>query len=173
MTLSPGLRKFTLTAHVTFSVGWLGVVVAYLALAVTGFASQDVQWVRTAYLAMELIGWFVLVPFSLAALISGIVQSLGTKWGLFRYYWIVAKLSLTLLGTVILLVHMRSVSRMANLVAQAASPSAEFGALQVQLLVHPVGGLLILLIVTLIAMYKPWGMTPYGQRRQRSNPSVK
>ena len=89
------LRKLALTAHITFSVGWLGAVVAYLALAIVGLTSRDAQIVRAAYLSMELIGWFVIVPFSLAALLTGLVQSLGTQWGLFRHYWILVKFLLT------------------------------------------------------------------------------
>jgi len=86
--MTPRLRKFAFTAHITISIGWLGAVVAYLALAIAGLTSQDAQTVRAAYLSMELIGWFVIVPFSLVALFSGLVQSLGTQWGLFRHYWI-------------------------------------------------------------------------------------
>ena len=66
MTMTPRLRKFGLTAHVMFSVGWLGAVAAYLALAIAGLTSQDAQMVRAAYLAMKLIGWSVIVPLSLA-----------------------------------------------------------------------------------------------------------
>lgn len=95
MTMTPRLRKFALTAHITFSVGWLGAVVPYLALAIVGLTSHDAQMVRAAYLSMELIGWFVIVPLSLAALLSGLVQSLGTPWGLFRHWWIVVKFLLT------------------------------------------------------------------------------
>ena len=54
MTMTPRLRKFALTAHVTCSVGWLGAVAGFLALAVAGLTSQDAQMVRAAYLAMEL-----------------------------------------------------------------------------------------------------------------------
>ena len=57
MTMTPGLRKFALTAHVTSSVGWLGAVAAFLALAVAGLAVRDAQTVRASYLSMELIGW--------------------------------------------------------------------------------------------------------------------
>src|SRR5438876_8144523 len=99
MTMTPRLRKFALTAHVTSSVGWLGAVVAYLALAIAGLTSQDAQRVRAACLAMELIGWFVIVPCSLAALLTGVVQSLGTEWGLFRHYWILVKFLLTIGAT--------------------------------------------------------------------------
>src|SRR6267154_5014253 len=103
MNMTPRLRNFVLFAHITSSVGWFGAVVPYLALTIAGLTSHDGQVVRAAYLSMDLIGWFVIVPFSLAALLTGLVQSLGTPWGLFRHWWIVAKLVLTIFAVVILL----------------------------------------------------------------------
>lgn len=150
--MTSALRKFALTAHVTFSVGWLGAVVAYLALAIAGLTSQDAQAVRSAFLAMELIGWFVIVPLSLASLLTGLVQALGTDWGLFRHYWILVKLVLTVGATTILLLHMPSVSRMKSAVAEV---------------IHSGGGLLVLLAATTLSVYKPWGRTRYGRRKQR------
>jgi hypothetical protein len=70
--------------HVVFSVGWLGSVVPYLALAIAGLTSQDFQTQRAAYLSMQFIGWYVIVPLSIAALASGLVQALSTQWGLAR-----------------------------------------------------------------------------------------
>ncbi|HEX8434210.1 hypothetical protein [Archangium sp.] len=166
MTLPPRLRKLAFTAHVTVSVGWLGAVVAYLALAIAGLTRQDAQLVRAAYLAMELIGWCVIVPCSLAALLSGLVQSLGTEWGLFRHYWLLVKFLLTLGGALVLLVHMRTVSRMSGLAAETTLSGADFAMLRTQLVVHAVGGLLVLLAATVLSVYKPWGKTRYGQRQQ-------
>src|SRR5882757_1811341 len=99
MTMTPSLRKFTLTAHVISSVGWLGAVAGFLALAIAGLSCQDAQMVRAAYLAMKLTAWFVIVPLAFASLLTGIVQSLGTEWGLFRHYWVLTKLAITLLAT--------------------------------------------------------------------------
>jgi hypothetical protein len=73
MNMSPALRKFALTAHITSSVGWLGSVVGFLALAIAGLTTQEVLTVRGVYLAMELMGWYVIVPFCLASLISGVI----------------------------------------------------------------------------------------------------
>jgi hypothetical protein len=164
--MTPRLRKFALTAHLTFSVGWLGAVVGYLALAIAGLISHDVSMVRAAYLSMELIGWFVIVPFSLAALLTGLVQSLGTQWGLFRHYWILVKFLLTTGATIVLLRHMQAVSRMSGVAAETTLSSADFRALRIQLVVHAAGGLLVLLAATTLSVYKPWGMTPYGRRKQ-------
>src|SRR5712664_2246197 len=106
MTMTLGLRKLALTAHVTFSVGMLGSIAAFLALAVAGLASQDAQMVRADYLAMGLIARFVIVPLALAALLTGLIQSLGTPWGLFRHWWVLMKLLLTVFAIVVLLVKM-------------------------------------------------------------------
>jgi len=165
--MTPRLRKFTLTAHVTSSVGWLGSVVAYLALAITGLRSGDAQMVGAAYIMMELIGWYVIIPFSLAALATGLVQARGTEWGLIRHYWILAKFLLSTIGTIILLVHMRTaVSPLARVAAEVAPLGADFRTPRLSLVVHAGGGLLILLTATVLSVYKPRGMTRYGWRKQ-------
>lgn len=87
MIMTSNLRKFALTGHVSSSVGFLGAVVGFLALAVAGLTHQNTQIARAAYLTMELVGWFVILPLCLASLLTGLVQSLGTAWGLFQHYW--------------------------------------------------------------------------------------
>ena len=59
ITMISSVRKFALTAHVTSSVGLLGSIAAFLALAIAGLASQDAQAVRAAYVSMELTARFV------------------------------------------------------------------------------------------------------------------
>ena len=159
MTMPPGLRKFALTAHVTSAVGWLGAVVAYLALAVAALMSQEAQTVRAAWIALEVTGWFAIVPLSLAALLTGLVQSLGTPWGLFRHYWVLVKLLLTALATIVLLLHMPTVSFLAGVASEA--DSANLAGLRGELL-HAGGGLLVLLVTTTLSVYKPRGRTPWG-----------
>jgi predicted secreted protein len=163
--MTPGPRKFAHIMHITFSVGWLGAVVPYLALAIAGLTSHDAQMVRAAYLSIEWIGWFVIVPFSLAALLSGLIQSLGTQWGLFRHWWVLVKFLLTTGATIVLLRHMQAVTHMSGLAAKTILSAPDFRALRIQLVVHAGGGLLVLLAATVLSVYKPWGMTPYGRRK--------
>ena len=164
MIMPPGLRKFALTAHVTSSVGWLGAVGAFLALAVIGLTSQDARTVRGAYLVMEPAAWFVLVPLAFASLLSGIVMSLGTTWGLFRHYWVLFKLLITVFATIILLIYMGTFRHMAALAADA---SVELGVVRnPSPTLHAVLALLVLLVATVLAVYKPQGVTPYGWRQQ-------
>src|SRR6266545_1101272 len=140
-------------------------VVAYLALGVSAVTSQDAQTVRTAWIAMDLIGWNVIVPLALAALATGLVMSLGTPWGLFRHYWVLISLVLTVLSTIVLLEHMPTVSSLANM-ARAANDADLAGGLGGDLF-HPGVGLVALLVVTVLNVYKPQGLTRYGWRKQQ------
>src|SRR5688572_15530400 len=117
MIMHPRVRRLALTAHVTSSVGWLGAVTAFLGLAVVGLTGHDPQTVRGAYLVMEPAAWFVLVPLAIASLLTGLVQALGTTWGLFRHYWVVFKLLITVVATTVLLIYMETFSFMADVAA--------------------------------------------------------
>jgi hypothetical protein len=160
------LRKFALTTHVTSSVGWLGAVAGFLALAIAGLTSQDAQMVRGAYLAMELTTWFVIVPLAFASLLTGLVVSLGTQWGLLRHHWVLVKLLLTILATILLLVHTRPIGLLADVARETTLSSADVG-LQMQLVGDACAALLALLVNVTLSVYKPRGMTAYGQRKQR------
>jgi hypothetical protein len=173
MTMSPGLRKFALAAHLSFSVGWIGAVVGYLALSIAAVTSQDAHMVRAAWIAMDLTGWFAIVPLALASLLTGLVMALGTKWGLFRHYWVLISFLLTLLATVVLLLHMPDVSVLADVAREAEGAGFDgrgkhlYARLQGGDLLHPGLGLVVLLVIQVLNVYKPQGMTGYGQRKQR------
>jgi hypothetical protein len=169
MTMALGLRKFALTTHITSSLGFLGAALAYLGLGISAVTSEDAQTVRAAWIAMELTGWYVIVPLAFAALLSGIVQALGTPWGLFRHYWVLITFLLTIFATVILLLHMPSMSALAEVAREA--DSATLDRLGGDLL-HAGGGLLVLLVITVLNVYKPRGLTPYGWRKQHERRAV-
>lgn len=164
MHFSPRARRLGLTAHITASLGWFGAVAGFLALGIAGLTSDDPQLVRASYLSMELVGWLVIVPFSLAALLSGIVQSLGTRWGLLEHYWVLAKLVITVVATALLLLHMGPTSRLAEVAATATLGLADLRELRVQLVADAVGAMIALLLATALAVHKPRGLTPFGLR---------
>ena len=163
MPMTPALRRFALTTHVTSSIGWIGAVIVFLALAALGLISQDAQMVRGVYLVMEHAAWLTLVPLAFASLVTGLVMSLGTTWGVFRHYWVVFKLAITLFATVVLLMYTQTFRQMA---AVAADPATELHMVRnPSPLVHSILALAILLIATVLAIYKPQAVTPYGRRR--------
>ena len=167
MIMTPWVRKFALTVHVTSSVGWLGAVAGFLALAVAGLTSQDAQTVRGAYLAMQLTGWFVIVPLSFASLLTGLVQALGTPWGLFRHYWVSFKLLINVFANIVLLMYMPTLDYLAGVAADATLSSGDLRVLRdPSPVLHAGLALVLLLVAVTLAVYKPRGITPYGARKQ-------
>src|ERR671917_359995 len=171
MIMTPSLRKFALATHIALAVGWIGAVAGYVALDVTAATSQNAQTLRVAYLAMELIAWYVIVPLALASLLTGLVMALGTKWGLFRHYWVLISLVLTIIATVVLLVETQTISYFADIAADPTTSSDDLRALGSTLL-HSVGGTVVLLVILVLNVYKPRGMTRYGWRKQQKEREV-
>ena len=172
MTLTAGLRKFALTLHVIVSVGWAGLVAGFLALAIAGLISANIQLVGASYLAMDLTYRSVVVPLGLASLITGVISSLGTEWGLFRYYWVLVKLLLTVPAIVLMLVHVRPVAYVAGVAAAATLSSGELAGLRIQLVAYAAAALMVLLAATALSTYKPRGRTGYAARKLREQSVV-
>jgi DMSO/TMAO reductase YedYZ heme-binding membrane subunit len=167
MLLGPRARKTGLTVHVVASVGWTGAVMCFLALSVVSLASQDPETVRSVFIAMESIGWLVLVPLSFASLVSGLVQALGTRWGLFRHYWVLIKLLANLFATVVLILYMQTLEHFAG-IAQAQPVAVDFDVLRSPSpALHAGAALILLLVAVVLSIFKPRGLTKYGQRRLR------
>lgn len=160
--MNRGLTKFMLTTHVSISVGWFGTVAGFLVLAIAGFVSQADHIMRGAYSSMELLTRYLIVPLCFASLLTGIVQSLGTQWGLFKHYWIVVKLILTIAATVVLLVHLKPITAMSEAAATSSIFGSDLQPLRIQLIADAGAALLVLLVITTISIYKPWGRTAYG-----------
>jgi hypothetical protein len=164
--MSPHLRKLVLTTHISSSVGWMGAVAAFLCLALTGLNSPDAGRVGAACIAMDILGWFVILPACLTSLATGIVQSLGTPWGLLRHQWTLAKLLITVVSTILLLVHMRPISYLGRIASQGGMGLADLRDTRVQLVTASVTALFALLVATVLSVYKPKGLTAYGRRTQ-------
>jgi MFS family permease len=164
MMLQPGLRRFVLFAHIVSSVGSLGAVAAFLALAAVGLSSDESPTIRGVYIGMGVTARYVIVPFVLAALLTGLVQSLGTAWGLFKHYWVLAKLLLTLFVAIVLLLQLDGIKYMATEAVERTPLRPEFLGLKQSFLIHAIGGLVVLVLTTVLSVYKPRGMTRHGWR---------
>jgi hypothetical protein len=163
--MTRGVRKLALTAHVATSVGWLGAAVSVLALAIVGLTGDEARLVASSYLGVDVVWRFVVVPLALAALATGLLQAIGTEWGLLRHRWVVAKLVLTSISVLLLLLHTSSL--LPQLAAEAGASSSSTVAShrshggmspRLHLVVAAGGTLLLLLATTAISVYKPWGL---------------
>jgi len=166
--MPPKVRKAALAIHLTVSVGWIGGVVAYLTLGLWAINTIDDQSIRAAWAAMDIIGWYAIVPLAVATLATGLLMALGTRWGLFRHYWVIISLILTLIAVVVLLLHMPDVTATAEFAANASGDQlADLGGD----LAHPTIGLALLLVAHTLNLYKPKGLTRHGRRLQRQSHS--
>lgn len=168
MIMPPRLRRIALTTQIACSVGWLGAVAGFLVLNIAGLASHNVEVVRGAYLSMNLIGLYIIVPLSLAALTTGLIQSLGTEWGLFRYYWVLTKLTLTIGATGLLMVHQFGAVEKAARRVLAVAPGTlpEMHGLGIELVSKAGLAVVALIAITALSIFKPWGLTRYGLRKR-------
>ena len=167
MQLPAGARKAALVTHVVTSVGWLGAVTAFLALAVTAVRTGDAATARALYIGMEVLGLAALVPLSLASFASGLLQSLGTPWGLLRHWWVIVKLAISVIATAVLLLYTSTLRALGDAAAsptlvddQALLPSSSP-------VLHAAAGLVLLLIAAALSVFKPKGLTRYGWRKQQ------
>lgn len=166
MIMKPQLRKGALTAHLALSIGWFGAIVAYLTLDITVATSRDAETVRAAWIAMDSIVAGAIMPLAVASLLTGVLVSLGTRWGLFRHWWVLISFLLTAVAAVVLVSEAGLISRTAALATAAATTNDHLLALP-STLPHSVGGLLVLVVVQVLNVYKPRGLTRYGWRKQQ------
>jgi hypothetical protein len=165
LTLAPDLRKFALTAHVVTSVAWVGVVASFLALAIAGLVSAEVQFARASSVAMDFTYRSAVIPLGLVSLATGIISSLGTDWVLFRHCWVLVKLLLTVAAVLLMLVHMQPVGHMAAVAAENTPSDADLARLRIQLVAYAGAALAALVFATALSTYKPRGRTGYGVRK--------
>ena len=172
MIAPPYWRKLSLTAHVMSSVGWLGAVAAFFALALVGLSKSEAQIIRSAYVATESVTWLVIVPLAFASLVSGLLVSLTTPWGLFRHYWVLVKLILSVLATTLLLVHTRPIGMLADAARGAAFDDPSVSSMQLQLVIDAAAAIAALMVNVILSVFKPQGMTAYGWRKSRAERSA-
>jgi hypothetical protein len=162
--MSPRLRKLFVTTHVIASVGWIGAVAAFLALAVIGLTNDDGATVRGAYLVMAPAGRWLLVPLAIASLVTGAVLSLGTSWGLFRHYWVIFKLAINVFATVVLVEYLGTFRLLATVAADAGVAVSDLR--NPSPAVHAVLAMTLLVVATVLGVYRPRGLTERGWRKQ-------
>jgi hypothetical protein len=166
MAMSAPLRRAALALHIITSVGWIGAAAGYLVLGVLAAMSEEPLTIRAAWIGMEVIGWQAVVPLGGAALLTGLVMSLGTSWGLVRHYWVLFALVLTVLSLTVLVLHMPAVMAGAELARTGDDRTVMTLGGDV---LHPAFGLVVLVVVAVLNVYKPRGATGFGRKRQQTS----
>ena len=170
--VSPSRYKLLLTSHILVSVGWLGTVFAKLVLGLVAVRTSEPELARALLLAMNVVN-LAFPPIAIATIVTGVLLSLGTRWGLLQHYWVIAKQALTV-GVIVTAV------RLGDRLIQQSAAGASGQALDSGTLLGIVGlaalplialslvHLVMLGLATVLSVYKPWGLTPFGRRKAAS-----
>ncbi|MEU3852650.1 DUF2269 domain-containing protein [Streptomyces sp. NPDC029554] len=158
--LSRSARRAVLVVHVTASASWLGLTLGLLALGITAATTGSAVSVETSVCAMLLFADWLLLPVAFLTLLSGLVLSLGTPWGLARHRWVVTKFWLTLATTAATVFALRPGVSAAVTAVAAGGPLPDAG----DVLFGPVVSLSAYVFMTAISVLKPWGPTRRGRR---------
>jgi hypothetical protein len=158
--LSRPARRASLVVHVAASAGWLGLTLGLLALGVTAATTGSAVTVEASVRAMKLFADWLLLPLAFLTLLSGLLLSLGTPWGLARHRWVWTKFWLTLATTTATVLALRPGVNTAVLAVAAGRPLPDAG----DVLFGPVVSLSAYLFMTVISVLKPWGLTRRGRK---------
>lgn len=164
--LTPAARKAVLVLHIVSGIGWMGVDIALLVLLITARTTNDAALAISGFNAIGMIVPMAVPPLSLSILVTGIILGLGTRWGLVRYWWVLVKLLLSLVMTVLVFVSLvPAVSSMTILSATTISADAvraSLGTLPTMLLFPPIVSFLMLGVAAILSIFKPWQRTPWS-----------
>lgn len=171
--LSPPARKVWLTLHVGISVGWLGLSLGMATLALTGLLAETHAVRHGAYELFHIFDLTIVIPSVVLSIITGLVVSLGTPWGLLKHWWVLTKFAISLSIPTTAAFESRWVT---ELVARTKDPAAEPGALGGWLAAVAICFVVLLWVATTLSIIKPWGRTRWGRKElaaRRHAPSSK
>jgi hypothetical protein len=157
--LSGSARKWTMLTHLVAGLGWLGADIAFLILSITGLTSDDPALVAACYRAIHQFAVGLLFACGLGSLLSGLLLGLGSKYGLFRYWWVFIKLLLNLILVTLVLVLLRPVADKAAARSEHIDGSLpdRLGMLPTNLMFPPIVSITALLLASYLGLFKPWG----------------
>jgi uncharacterized protein YacL len=164
-------RKWLLTLHLLFSAIMLGGAVAFLIMSITAANTSNEGLLKACYTIMHVLAKTSVKYSTIGALVSGILLSVLTQWGLFKFYWIIAKEVLTALSLVLGLVGMNYWSLKAVTLTTAEGLNAlhdpAFIVNNNQLWVGIILQIISITAMFIISVFKPW-----GPRKQKNQPNL-
>lgn len=165
-------RNTILVAHIATSVAWLGVSLVMLTLAITARTGDSRVNAHSTYWTMHLLAVDLVIPLSLTVLAVGITIGLGT-WGLLRYRWVVTKLSLTIIATVLALLALPAQTGSALHASGPHGDLADMHSAGTNLIIAAAVSISLYLTLITLSVVKPWGRTARGSRyaAQQQTPS--
>ncbi|NGQ95885.1 hypothetical protein G3578_12035 [Brevibacillus sp. SYP-B805] len=163
-------RRWLLALHLLFAAIMFGVAIVFLILSITAANTNDEGVLKACYTSMHLLAKTSVRASTIGTLVTGILLSVLTQWGLFKYYWIIVKEGLTILSIILGPIGMY----FWTLKAVTLTTAEGLGALQdpaftvnsAQLWTGIILQILSLAMMFVISVFKPWGSR---KQKNRSN----
>jgi hypothetical protein len=181
--LSQPWRKTLLVLHMVCGIGWMGLDIALLVLAVTALRTTEAEVAYSSYRAIAIAFPGPVMLLSFGMVLTGILLGWGTHWGLLRSWWVLIKLVLALimlaLVTFSLAPTLTGIPGMLSNGLGADELRASLGELPTTLLFPPVVSFLMLASAVILSVFKPWGPTPWtpdpvrARREARGEPGIR
>lgn len=174
--LNPAARKTILVLHIVSGIGWMGIDMALFALLLTGRTTNDATLVVSSFNAIRIIVPAAVPALSISILVTGLILGLGTPWGLFRYWWVLIKLMLSTIMTVLVFVALvPGVNEIAGLdltTTSADAVRASLGSVPDDLMYPPIVSFSMLGIAAILSVFKPWKFTPWSKTNRKEIKNV-
>lgn len=154
-------RKFFLTLHVGLAVSWLGASMSMVVLSLTGLLTEDLGLRHNAYAIMHIFDLAIVIPLVVVSIVTGLVVSLGSHWGLIKNRWVLTKFATALAIPAFAGVKENFwVRELAE--KTAANPAVDRNGVDLKLAVCMIVFCCALWSATVLSIYKPWGKTRWG-----------
>lgn len=158
-----GLRskKWILCIHILFAAIMFGVTIAFLILSITAAVTTDEDVLKASYISMHLLAKTSVKASTIGTIVTGVMLSLFTHWGLFRYYWLIVKELLTFLsiGLSIVGIYLWSLKAVSITTVQGLNSlhNPEFLVNRTYLFIGISLQIVSLITIFILSVFKPWG----------------
>lgn len=146
-----------LIAHIIFAAIMLGNMVAFLIFSIAAATANDEHIVQSCYQAMNILSKTSMRASTIGTTVTGILLCVWTKWGLFQYYWLLAKEGLTIFSIILNLWAMHVWTLDALHIMQMGDRSEDLFFVQTELWTGIIFQILSLIFMYVISVFKPWG----------------
>lgn len=147
--------------HVFFACAWVGTGISMVLLAIINGHIQNGDELYAVNASIKQLDDYIIIPAAFGSLITGLLLSLYTNWGFFKFNWVIFKWAATiaqiLFGSFCLGPWTNGAAFISDLERGLALQNSEY--LHDKQMGAIFGGIQVLLLIiqVFISVYKPWG----------------
>lgn len=163
--LSFTTKRWLTALHLLFSAILLGNTVVFIVLSIVAASTDQRNVLEACVTVMHVLSTTSVRASTIGVVVTGVLLSVMTKWGLFQFYWILLKEGMTLvvIGIAIFGLYFWTLQAVSGISHDQAVPF--FTSNNLQLFVGIILLALLLAAMFVISIFKPWGRRkPFNQK---------